>query len=137
MYSIGCDVGSQSLKGILLDPSGQVVAQAAAPYDVEYPRPGWAQQDSLDWRRALASVVGELRATASITASQVGVLGLASQVDGLVAVDADAEPLEPPRSSGWTAGPTAQARALSDVIELGCHVRRLTGLNLDASHVAL
>ena len=37
MYAIGCDVGSQSLKGILLDPSGRVVAQAAASYDVEYP----------------------------------------------------------------------------------------------------
>ena len=38
---------------MLLDPSGAVVAQAAASYDVDYPHPGWAQQDVLDWRSAL------------------------------------------------------------------------------------
>jgi xylulokinase len=95
MYSIGCDVGSQSLKGILLDPSGAVVAQAAATYDVEYPHPAWAQQDAHDWRRALADVIGSLRFQADVPAEEIGVLGLASQVDGLVAVDADGEPLHP------------------------------------------
>ena len=134
MYAIGCDVGSQSLKGILLDPAGTVVAQASAAYEVDYPHPGWAQQDSLDWRRGLASVVGELRASAGIAAKDVGVLGLASQVDGLVAVDADAEPLEP--AIIWLdRRAAAQARALSGVITPDA-VRRLTGLNLDASHVA-
>ena len=51
MYVIGCDVGSQSLKGSLLDPAGTVVAQASAAYDVQYPHAAWAQQDALDWRR--------------------------------------------------------------------------------------
>ena len=135
MYAIGCDVGSQSLKGILLDPSGAVVAQAAAAYPVEYPHPGWAQQDSLDWRRALASVIGDLRGRAGIEATEIGVLGLATQVDGLVAVDADAEPLGP--AIIWLdRRATAQARALRDVVGRA-QVRRLTGLNLDASHVAL
>ena len=134
MYAIWCDVGSQSVKGILLDPSGTVVAQAAAGYPVEYPHPGWAQQDSLDWRRAIASVVGELRASAGIMAEDIAVLGLASQVDGLVAVDADAEPLGP--AIIWLdRRATAQARTLRDVVGRA-NVRRLTGLNLDASHVA-
>ncbi len=134
MYAIGCDVGSQSLKGILLDPSGNVVAQAAAAYDVEYPQPGWAQQDALDWRRALASVVSEVRTRSGVAATDIGVLGLAAQVDGLVAVDADAEPLAP--AVIWLdRRATAQAQALADLID-PAEVRRLTGLNLDASHVA-
>jgi len=134
MYAIGCDVGSQSLKGILLDPAGTVVGQAAAAYPVEYPHPGWAQQDSLAWRRALASVVGELRTSAGVPGSEIGVLGLASQVDGLVAVDADAEPLAP--AIIWLdRRATAQAAALAEAIDPD-EVRRLTGLNLDASHVA-
>ena len=133
MYAIGCDVGSQSLKGILLDPSGSVVAQAAAAYDVEYPHPGWAQQDALDWRSALASVIGHLRARARVDASEIGVLGLASQVDGVVAVDADAEPLEP--AIIWLdRRATAQTRALGETIDAD-EIRRITGLNLDASHV--
>jgi xylulokinase len=139
MYSIGCDVGSQSLKGILLDPSGAIVAQAAAAYDVEYPHPAWAQQDAHDWRRALADVVGSLRFQAAVGAEQIGVLGLASQVDGLVAVDADGEPLYP--AMIWLDRRAAsQTRALAaQAAEAGLdrdEIRRITGLNLDASHVA-
>ena len=134
MYAIGCDVGSQSLKGMLLDPSGRVVAHAAAPYDVRYPHPGWADQDSLEWRRALASVVGALCKRAGVAAADIGVLGLASQVDGLVAVDADGEPLAP--AIIWLDRRAAdQARTLGDAVH-PTEIRRLTGLNLDASHVA-
>lgn len=134
MYAIGCDVGSQSLKGILLDPSGRVVAQAAAAYEVRYPHPGWADQDSMEWRRALALVVGALRERAGIAAADIGVLGLASQVDGLVAMDADGEPLGP--AIIWLdRRAAAQATTLGDTVD-PTEIRRLTGLNLDASHVA-
>ena len=134
MFTIGCDVGSQSLKGILLDPSGAVVAEASAAYDVRYPHPGWAEQDTLDWRRALASVVGALRDRAGVDAAEIGVLGLASQVDGLVAVNADGEPLAP--AIIWLdRRAAAQARTVGDAVD-PIEIRRLTGLNLDASHVA-
>ena len=133
MYAIGCDVGSQSLKGILLDPSGAVVAQASASYDVEYPHPGWAQQDVRDWRAALGTVVRDLLGAGDIAATEVATLGLASQVDGLVAVDADGEPLHP--AIIWLdRRASAQADAIDGLDEPA--IRRITGLNLDASHVA-
>lgn len=134
MYAIGCDVGSQSLKGILLDPAGTVVAQAAAAYDVAYPHPAWAQQDSLDWRRALAEVIGKLLRDAAVRPADIDTLGLASQVDGLVAVDADAEPLHP--AIIWLDRRAAdQTRAIRAAID-DAEARRITGLNIDASHVA-
>jgi xylulokinase len=136
MYAIGCDVGSQSLKGILLDPAGAVVAQATAAYDVEYPHPGWAQQDPHDWRRALVTVVGRLRDACRLRPEDIGTLGLATQVDGLVAVDADAEPLYPAIIWLDRRGAT-QARTLGSAAGLDVdEIRRITGLNLDASHVA-
>ena len=95
MYAIGCDVGSQSLKGILLDPAGQIVSEASSSYDVDYPHEAWAQQDSTRWRTALADVVGRLISQAGVPPSDIATLGLASQVDGVVPVDADAEPLAP------------------------------------------
>jgi xylulokinase len=148
MYAIGCDVGSQSLKGILLDPSGAVIAQARAAYDVEYPHPAWAQQDANEWRRALADVIGSLRSQADVPAEEIGVLGLASQVDGLVAVDADGEPLHPAiiwldrRAAAQTRALAASAEGAADVGGAATprldrdEIRRITGLNLDASHVA-
>ncbi|HEY4633884.1 MAG TPA: FGGY family carbohydrate kinase, partial [Candidatus Limnocylindrales bacterium] len=148
---IGCDVGSQSLKGILLDPSGAVIAQANAAYDVEYPHPAWAQQDARDWRRALTDVIGSLRLQADVPAEAIGVLGLASQVDGLVAVDADGEPLHPAiiwldrRAAAQTRALAASAGEAADAADAAGaatprldrdEIRRITGLNLDASHVA-
>jgi xylulokinase len=134
MYAIGCDVGSQSLKGILLDPAGRILAQAGAAYDVAYPHPAWAQQDPLDWRGALAQVIAALLRDADISPREVGALGLASQVDGLVAVDAAAEPLSP--AIIWLDRRAAgQTRALRDAIDAD-EVRTITGCNADASHVA-
>lgn len=133
MYAIGCDVGSQSLKGILLDPSGAVIGQASASYGVDYPHPGWAQQDVQDWRTALGTVVRGLLEAANVAPADVTTLGLASQVDGLVAVDADGEALHP--AIIWLdRRATAQADAIDGIDPAG--IRRITGLNLDASHVA-
>lgn len=134
MYAIGCDVGSQSLKGTLLDPAGHVAAEASAAYDVQYPNPGWAQQNALDWRSAMGDVIRQLLKAASINPAAVGTLGLAAQVDGLVPVDANAEPLYP--AIIWLdRRATDQTRAIRDKIDAD-EVRRITGLNTDASHVA-
>jgi xylulokinase len=133
VYAIGCDVGSQSLKGILLDPSGVVVAQASAAYEVEYPHPGWAQQDVADWRSALGDVVRSLLDVAGVPAGDVDTVGLASQVDGLVAVDDDGDALLP--AIIWLDRRASAQVAAFDAIDQSA-IRRITGLNLDASHVA-
>ena len=133
MYAIGCDVGSQSLKGLLLDPSGAVVARASANYDVQYPHPGWAQQDVHDWRTALGDVVRGLLDEGRVPAKDIATLGLASQVDGLVAVDENGEALHP--AIIWLdRRASAQVAAVEGLDEPA--IRRITGLNLDASHVA-
>lgn len=134
MYAIGCDVGSQSLKGILLAPDGRVVAEASASYDVQYPQPGWAEQDPRVWRRALAGVVGELLRSSSVAPRSVAALALASQVDGLVPVDERMEPIHP--AIIWL-----DRRATEQTMRLRAaiadkDVRAITGLNDDASHVA-
>lgn len=134
MYAIGCDVGSQSLKGVLLDGDGRVVARAAAAYPTDYPHPGWAQQDARAWRAAMGEVVRACLASAGIRPAEVATIGLASQVDGLVAVDGDDEPLAP--AIIWLdRRAAAEAGALRDRSDEAA-IRSRTGLNLDASHVA-
>ena len=39
-HVIGCDVGSQSLKGVLVDTEGANVADASASYELSFPQPG-------------------------------------------------------------------------------------------------
>jgi xylulokinase len=90
-YVIGADVGSQSVKGVLLDPAGNQCAGASAPLTMVSPRPGWAEQDPADWWAALIRVVGTLLATAGIHGPDVSALNVACQVDGVVPVDAAGE----------------------------------------------
>jgi xylulokinase len=111
-----------------------VRATASAGYRVDYPRDVWADQDPSAWERGLREVVGALRATAGIDAGDVAAIGFASQVDGVVAVDADLRPLRP--AIIWMDRRAArQAEALRARIEPD-EVRAITGLNLDAYHCA-
>ncbi len=133
-HVIGCDLGSQSLKGLLLSAEGRIAARATSSYPLSFPHPGWAEQDPRDWLKALEIVVASLLASSGVSASEVKALGLASQVDGLVAVDGNGEPLRP--AIIWMdRRAEAQCEALAKAIPRE-RIFRITGLNLDSSHVA-
>lgn len=133
-HVIGIDLGSQSLKGLLLDPAGRLIGEAVQSYDTSYPSPAWAQQDPADWWSAIRLVVAELVSAARLAPGEVSGLALASQVDGVVAVDRAGRVLHP--AIIWL-----DRRAEAEAAALG---RRITpadlfarsGLNLDSSHVA-
>jgi xylulokinase len=38
------DAGTASIKGLLVDATGTIVATASAPIQLSTPRPGWADQ---------------------------------------------------------------------------------------------
>lgn len=39
MYVIGVDLGTQSMKGLLIDPEGKTVAESSHSHDPSYPNP--------------------------------------------------------------------------------------------------
>jgi xylulokinase len=92
-YALGIDVGSQSVKGILLDPEGQVCATGSYALLMSHPRPGWAEQDPRDWILGVTAVIAQTLASAHLRGDEVGVLSLACQVDGVVPLSALGEPL--------------------------------------------
>ena len=50
MY-IGLDLGTSSLKAILIDDAQAILAEATAPLTVERPHEGWSEQDPDSWTR--------------------------------------------------------------------------------------
>jgi xylulokinase len=133
-YVIGIDVGSQSVKAVLVDEHGTAVGEAGAPYDMSYPCSGWAEQDPAVWERGIARTVRELRERSGIAPDEVAMLALASQVDGLVAVDDSLVPLRP--AIIWLdRRATRQSANLSEAVGETELIAR-TGLNPDASHTA-
>ncbi|MEF2277360.1 FGGY family carbohydrate kinase [Deinococcus sp. YIM 134068] len=89
---LGLDLGTGSLKALLLSGAGEVLARESAPYQVSYPQPGWAESDPREWEAAAVTATralpGELRA-------QVRAVSFSGQMHGVVLTDAALVPLRP------------------------------------------
>ena len=133
-YVIGCDVGSQSTKAVLLSFDGVLFGEASVDYAIDYPRPAWAEQTVELWTNALTGAVRRLLAETGARPEQVRGLGLASQVEGVVPLDAGGQPLRP--AILWMdRRASAQCERVRQTLGPEAALN-LTGLNLDPSHVA-
>lgn len=54
---LGIDIGTSSVKGMLLDTEKGVLGVKTKSYGVDIPRPGWAQQDPELWWNSLKEVL--------------------------------------------------------------------------------
>ncbi len=59
---LGVDLGTSSLKCVILDATGTVRASASDSYATSSPRTGWVEQNPADWYGALRRALAELRA---------------------------------------------------------------------------
>lgn len=113
MLYIGIDLGTSACKFLLVDDEGRILGEASEAYPVEYPRPGWSQQDPADWWRAVKR--GIPRLLAGHDASQVAGIGCGGQMHGLVALDDNDEVIRP--AILWNDGRTAeQVRYLNEEV---------------------
>ena len=131
---IGCDVGSQGTKAILLSTTGRFIGEVYEGYPIDYPHPLWAEQPVERWLEALTTAIPRLLSETGVAAERVRALSLATQVDGLVAIDSNGQPLHPAmiwmdRRAGKQCELVRQSLGEEQIF-------RLTGLNLDAYHVA-
>ncbi len=94
MY-LGIDLGTSSLKALLLADDGRIVAQCGAPLEVSRPHPQWSEQAPADWWRALGLALGELARTHAGALRQVRAIGLSGQMHGAVLLDAAGQVLRP------------------------------------------
>lgn len=92
---LGIDLGTSSVKTVIIDDAQKVLASAHAPLDVSRPQPGWSEQDPADWWRATEATMDEL--AASHGALMVGVrgIGLSGHMHGATLLDAHDTVLRP------------------------------------------
>jgi xylulokinase len=111
MY-LGIDLGTSSVKALLVDDAGRSVAEAGARLAVERPRPLWSEQDPEAWWSAVLQAVDALRAQAGAALSAVRGIGLSGQMHGATLLDAADRPLRP--AILWNDGRSAaQCRTLA------------------------
>lgn len=87
MYYIGVDLGTSSVKILLVDETGAVCKSVSRTYPLEYPQPGWSQQSPEDWWDAVCILMPQL--LSGVDAAQVAGLAVGGQMHGLVALDAE------------------------------------------------
>ncbi len=107
MY-LGIDIGTSSVKAVLVDDNGAIAAQASDALVVSRPQPGFSEQDAESWWRATVNAVTglprDLRAA-------VRAVGLSGQMHGATLLDDQDRPLRP--AILWNDG-----RSASECVEL-------------------
>src|SRR4051812_37904950 len=91
---LGLDVGTSGVKAILVSATGDVVASAVTPLQMQTPQPGWAEQDPEAWWQAsVASITTVLAARPS--GSEVVSVGISGQMHSSVFLDAKGSVIRP------------------------------------------
>lgn len=83
---LGVDIGTQSTRAALLTPDGRTLAAAARLYELQTPRPGWAEQDPGLWWRCAVECIREVMARTGAAADEVRAVGAGGQMHGAVPV---------------------------------------------------
>lgn len=130
---LAIDQGTTTTKAILVDSGGRVVARAARPMAIEYPRPGWVQQDAEAIWQAVRECIEDSLVDAG--APPVVAIGISNQRESGLIWE---------RSSGRPLGPvvTWQCRRSAEVCEelrAAGHaddIEARTGLPLDPGFTA-
>ena len=104
MLYIGIDLGTSAVKLLLMDEEGTVQNVVSKEYPLEFPHPGWSQQNPEDWRNAVLNGIPEL--LQGFDAGQVAGIGAGGQMHGLVVLDEHDQVIRP--AILWNDGRTAQ-----------------------------
>ncbi len=89
----GLDLGTSSLKGVVVDASGELAASAQVAYPMRRPLPGRAEQSPADWLGAAHAVLKQLSERTSAVGWEA--IGLSGMLPTLVTLDASGDPVGP------------------------------------------
>lgn len=93
MFYIGIDLGTSSVKLLLMEEDGTVKNIVSREYPLYFPHPGWSEQRPEDWYRESIEGVKEL--LQGFDAKEVAGISFGGQMHGLVVLDEKDEVIRP------------------------------------------
>jgi len=131
---LGIDVGTSSVKAVLLDLRGNLCAVCQAEYPLHHIRPAWVEQDPEDWWQATCKAIREALAKVPHGAERVLGMAASSQAPTLLPLDRSGHPLRP--AMIWM-DRRAEAESVRLTELLGAdEIYRITGNRPDAFYLA-
>jgi xylulokinase len=112
MY-LGIDLGTSSVKVVLLNEEQVIVGQHSQSLTVSQPKPLWSEQDPLEWWSATCRAVQALKQSHQKEWETVKAIGLSGQQHGATLIDATQEVVRP--AMLWNDGRAmAQCQSLAE-----------------------
>lgn len=94
-YVLGIDLGTSSLKGILMNPEGQVIAEKTSSYPIDTPQNGYSQQRPEYWIVACEDVLTQLSIEINDFGEKLSGISFSGQMHSLVTLNQNLEPAYP------------------------------------------
>lgn len=114
-YVIGIDLGTGSVKGLVLDKKGTVIEQATEDYPLLHPHKGYSEQRPSDWIKGTKQVLSTLIARQPQLKTELAGISISGQMHSLVLLDKQGEPLR--HAILWNdVRTTAQCQEITDVL---------------------
>jgi xylulokinase len=88
--TLGIDLGTSSVKAVVVRLDGTLAGQATGDYRVSSPRPGHSESDPAEW---LAATAGAVKAAVAEAGVEPVAIGLSGQMHGVVPTAADGRPV--------------------------------------------
>ncbi len=93
MYYIGVDLGTSSVKLLLMDEKGEIQNIVSKEYPLYFPKTGWSEQKPEDWWSRTKEGIREL--VSVVDAGKVAGISFGGQMHGLVILDKEDRVLRP------------------------------------------
>lgn len=92
-YYLAYDVGTSSVKAILVDQKGAIIASASAEYPLYMPQDGWVEQVPSDYWKGICQATQQMVADSGVNVLDIRALAFSTQAMGIIPVTQSGEVL--------------------------------------------
>jgi xylulokinase len=131
-FLLAHDLGTSGNKATLYTPAGELAASVTCAYETRYSNGNWAEQNPLDWWRAVCLSTRQLLERSGAHPADIAVVALSGQMMGCTPVDSEGNALRPSMLY-CDQRATAQAAQLLSRIDQK-HFYRIVGHRVSASY---
>lgn len=86
-YILGIDLGTSSMKGIVIDQGGNLVVQSQKSYETIHTKPGYSEQDPSVWYDAFIKILDDFNEGTQNILPHIEAISFAGQMHSLVMLD--------------------------------------------------
>jgi xylulokinase len=92
---LGIDLGTSSIKTVLMDETQHIIAGSSAGQAVSRPQESWSEQAPADWIRGIEDTLTDLQSKHASEMAAVRGIGLSGQMHGATLLDASDQVIRP------------------------------------------